>query len=206
MQDTQEKYPNGWPHIDEANERQAFTPEMPAAPTPVNKSRSWRKWIIGGLIGACTLGIIGGAFGGSKTEQAAPQRPATDSAVSRVPSIDIPAPPVVAPPQTMPPAPPVQPTYTNSQEQAIAMAQEYLDSMAFSRSGLIEQLRYEKFSAADAEFAVAHVTVDWNAQAKAMAKDYLDAMAFSRSGLIEQLRYEGFTLSQATYGVNAVGL
>ena len=98
------------------------------------------------------------------------------------------------------------PDYTASQEQAIGKAEDYLGSMHFSRSGLIEQLEFEDFTKADATFAVAHVEVDWNEQAAGKAQDYLDSQHFSRSGLIEQLRFEGFTKAQATYGVNHAGL
>jgi hypothetical protein len=98
------------------------------------------------------------------------------------------------------------PPLTISQEQAIAMAEDYLDYMPFSESGLVEQLEYEGFSTADAQFAVNHIHVNWNEQAAAMAEDYLDYMPFSRAGLIEQLEYEGFTTAQATYGVNQAGL
>ena len=95
---------------------------------------------------------------------------------------------------------------TVSQQNARRKAAEYLDFMAFSRSGLIEQLVYEKFSTADATWAVDRVTVDWNEQAAEKAKDYLDTMAFSRSGLVDQLIYEGFSPAQAEYGVSTTGL
>lgn len=43
---------------------------------------------------------------------------------------------------------------TAGQEQAAKMAQSYLDTMAFSRSGLIEQLEYEGFTRQQAEYGV----------------------------------------------------
>ena len=95
---------------------------------------------------------------------------------------------------------------TAGQEQAAKMAESYLDTMAFSRSGLIKQLKYEGFTQEEAEYAVDQTGADWNKQAAKMAESYLDTMAFSRSGLIEQLEYEGFTSQQAEYGVQAVGL
>jgi colicin import membrane protein len=101
---------------------------------------------------------------------------------------------------------PAEPEYTTAQEQAIGSASDYLDYSAFSRKGLIDQLKYEDFSVKDATFAVDHIKVDWNEQAAASAKDYLDYGSFSRQGLIEQLEYEGFTTAQATYGVNQTGL
>ena len=111
------------------------------------------------------------------------------------------------------PAPaPAKPTLTNSQEQAIGAAEDYLDYMAFSRKGLIHQLSSDAgsgFSKADATFAVDHITVNWNEQAAKAAQQYLDYSHFSRSGLIHQLESEagsGFTHKQAVYGVNKAGL
>ncbi len=95
---------------------------------------------------------------------------------------------------------------TKSQENAVRMAKTYISTMAFSRSGLIEQLEYEGFTNEEAIYGVDNITVDWNEQAAKMAKTYLDTMAFSRSGLIEQLEYEGFTHEQAVYGVEQNGL
>ena len=96
------------------------------------------------------------------------------------------------------------PQFTRSEENAIRSAESYLEFMAFSRSGLIEQLEYEGFTTADATLAVDYLDVDWNEQAWKSAESYLDSMPFSRSGLIEQLEYEGFTRAQATYGVDGL--
>ena len=81
-------------------------------------------------------------------------------------------------------------------------AKEYLDFMAFSRQGLIEQLEYEGFTHTQAVYGVDHVGANWNVQAKKKAKSYLSWKAFSRLGLIGQLEYEGFTHTQAVYGVD----
>ena len=93
---------------------------------------------------------------------------------------------------------------TQTQRQARLMARDYLDSSAFSRSGLIEQLKYEGFSTRAAIYGVDHVRVSWYRQALFSAREYLDGQHFSRSGLIDQLKYEGFTWSQAVYGVDHV--
>jgi hypothetical protein len=90
---------------------------------------------------------------------------------------------------------------TPGQRNALSSAQSYLRSSAFSKSGLVEQLKYEGYSSSDARWAVAHVRVSWNAEAVESAKAYLRSSSFSRQGLIEQLEYEGFTHSQAVYGV-----
>ena len=98
------------------------------------------------------------------------------------------------------------PDMTAGQENAVGSAQDYLDYSAFSRKGLIDQLKYEGYSVADANFAVDHIKVDWNEQAVASAKDYLDYDSFSHKGLVDQLEYEGFTPEQAEYGVSHAGL
>ena len=95
---------------------------------------------------------------------------------------------------------------TLAQSNAVAMALNYLDYTSFSKQGLIEQLEFEGFSTADAQYAVDNITVDWKEQAALKAAEYLNYQAFSRSGLIDQLEFEGFTRAQATFGVDAVGL
>jgi hypothetical protein len=92
--------------------------------------------------------------------------------------------------------------WTSGQSNAVRMASQYIRTMPFSRSGLIQQLRYEGFSKRNAIFGVDHITVSWKKQAFKMAVQYLKTMPFSHSGLVEQLRYEGFTARQAQYGAN----
>jgi hypothetical protein len=95
---------------------------------------------------------------------------------------------------------------TAGQENARRSAESYIDTAAFSRSGLIKQLEFEGYSVADATYAVDAIAVDWNEQAAKSAQSYLDMSGFSRSGLIEQLEFEGYTPAEATYGVDAAGL
>ncbi len=89
--------------------------------------------------------------------------------------------------------------------QAKAKAEQYLYTMPFSRSGLIEQLQFEGFDKAEATVAVDSITVDWYKQASLKAEQYLQTMPMSKSGLIEQLKFEGFTSAEATYGANSIG-
>ena len=109
---------------------------------------------------------------------------------------------------TTPPPTPTQPqgNETVSQRNAVRAAENYIQFMAFSRSGLIAQLEFEGFSNIDAVHGVDNITVNWYEQAARMAQSYLDLMPFSRNGLIDQLIFSGFTREQAIYGVNAVGL
>lgn len=95
-------------------------------------------------------------------------------------------------------------------EQAFESAENYLDFMSFSRSGLLEQLEFEGFTPEQAEYGVSALEennlVDWNEQAALSAESYLDYMEFSRQSLIDQLVFEGFTQEQAEYGVTQAGL
>lgn len=98
-----------------------------------------------------------------------------------------------------------EPSVSVSNMQAYLKAIDYLDSMPFSASGLVDQLEYEGFTEAEAQEAVDALNVDWNEQALLKAKDYLDSSAFSYTSLKEQLEYEGYTTDQATYGVDNCG-
>lgn len=93
---------------------------------------------------------------------------------------------------------------TSGEANALQKAWDYLDYMAFSYDGLIDQLEYEGFTYSEAKYAVDNCGADWYEQAAKKAQEYLDYMAFSRSELIDQLEYEGFTYDQASYGVDAV--
>lgn len=95
---------------------------------------------------------------------------------------------------------------TVSQQNALQKAEDYLGYTAFSRTGLIQQLEFEKYSAADATWAVDRVKVDWNKQAALKAKDYLNFTSFSHAGLVDQLVFDGFTPAQAEYGTSQAGL
>ena len=94
---------------------------------------------------------------------------------------------------------------TLSQYNAVRSARSYLNYSSFSRSGLIKQLEFEKFSTSDAEFAVDYLSPDWYAEAAEAAAAYLRYSSFSADGLVDQLMYEGFTRDQANYGVKQVG-
>lgn len=94
------------------------------------------------------------------------------------------------------------PASASPQSQAIGMAYDYLDYTPFSKGGLADQLEYEGFSPAVANYAVNHIRVNWRKQAVRMAKNYLRYTHFSCSGLIDQLVYEQFSYANASYGAN----
>ena len=91
---------------------------------------------------------------------------------------------------------------TTGEENALNKAFDYLDYNAFSKSGLIKQLKYEGFTTKEAKYAANNCNANWKDQAYKKATSYLGSQAFSKSGLIKQLEYEGFTNSQAKYGAN----
>lgn len=112
----------------------------------------------------------------------------------------------VVPPVVVSSAPPAGPTMTANQASAVRKGQSYLEYQGFSKTGLIKQLKFEKFSTADATFAANNVTVDWMAEAAEKAESYMSFQSFSRDGLIKQLKFEGFTTAEATHGADTVGL
>ena len=91
------------------------------------------------------------------------------------------------------------------EQNALNKALDYLEILAFSRSGLIEQLQYEGFSLEASTYAVDNCGANWYEQAAKKAQSYLEIMSFSKQRLIEQLVFDGFTQEQAEYGASSVG-
>jgi hypothetical protein len=152
------------------------------------------------ILAAAVVGVlVVGACG--STSGAAPTVTVTVTAGSTTPAASTPA-------TTTKP----KPDETAGQKNARESAEQYLQTAAFSRAGLIKQLssQYgEGYSKADAIYAVNHIDVNWNEQAAKSAKGYLANQPFSRAGLIQQLESsagDGFTHAQAVYGVNKAGL
>lgn len=101
-----------------------------------------------------------------------------------------------------------EPKVTTGQKNALRAANRYVEYMPFSKRALTMQLTdFDKFSDADAAYAIAHVKVDYKEQAVKAAKNYLDFTGFSRSGLIKQLQqFDHFTEAEAIYAADQVGL
>ena len=89
---------------------------------------------------------------------------------------------------------------------ALEKAKSYLSHMAFSYTGLIDQLEFEGYSHEEAVYGADNCGADWYEQAAKKAESYLSHSSFSRSELISQLEFEGFTNAQAVYGVTQAGL
>ncbi len=176
-------------------------------PTKGGQSGNGKKIALGAGAGIVALFIIGAMMGGGGTESGtsanSPGTPVSSPAPTSAPTTAEKAEPRSEPAAT--PEEDTVPELTLAQENVLEAAQDYLDYSAFSRSGLIHQLKFEDYSTKDATWAVDRVGADWNEQAAKAAKDYLDYSSFSRSGLIEQLQFEGYTPAQAAYGAKAVG-
>ena len=103
-----------------------------------------------------------------------------------------------------------KPEMTSGQKNALEAAQNYLDTMPFSKAGLIQQLSSsagDGYPKADATFAANHVGADWSEEAVEAAQNYLDTMPFSKAGLIEQLSSSAgdkYTRAQARYAASKV--
>ena len=70
---------------------------------------------------------------------------------------------------------------------ALSSSKIYLDIMAFSYDGLIEQLEFDGYTNEEATYGADNCGADWNEQAAKSAQNYLDLMSFSRSELNDQL-------------------
>ena len=170
------------------------------------ESKPWFKnkivWIAGGIVLLIGIGTSQGGSNSATTDQT--DQVATETPEeTQEPVVEETEEPVVE--ETEEPVV-EEPSETVSQSNAVESALSYIDYSAFSRKGLIDQLKFEGYSTADATYAVDAIDVDWNEQAAKSAENYLEYSSFSRQGLIDQLVFEGFTQSQAEYGVSTTGL
>lgn len=179
----------------------AATPS--AATVPPKKPIYKRTWfIVLAVLFGC--GVLGNMLSGTPSTPPEPD-PTTQSTPAPTETAPEVAEPEPAPEPEPEPEKPAEPEMTLGQEQAVQSASSYLSMGGFSRKKLIDQLVFEDFSKADAEFAVDYLSPDWNEQAAQSAKSYIEMGGFSRQKLIEQLMFEGFTKAQAERGVKAAG-
>ena len=94
---------------------------------------------------------------------------------------------------------------TLGEANALKSAKQYVALMAFSYSGLIEQLEFDGYSASECRYGADNCGADWNKEAAESAQNYMDLIPMSKSELHDQLEFEGFTQSQIAYGLKAVG-
>jgi SOS response regulatory protein OraA/RecX len=154
--------------------------------------KTWQKVVVGFVAFSF---LVAPFSGGAETSA-----PAGDSGTA--PQVTEMPEPMVTEMPTDNPAP--ASNLTVAQLNAVEKALSYLEYSAFSKKGLVKQLKYEDFSSEDSEFAVDYIEADWFEQAAKEAEGYLDYSSFSRKGLIKQLIYEGYTEEQAVYGVDYI--
>lgn len=91
---------------------------------------------------------------------------------------------------------------------ALVTAETYSSIMHMSKAGIYNQLTSEygeNFSAEAAQYAVDHMTADWNENALKKAEEYSDTMHMSKIGVYNQLVSEYgelFTKEEAQYAVD----
>ena len=86
-------------------------------------------------------------------------------------------------------------------------AMSYLDFMAFSRNGLIQQLQHDGYTdqaISNALDLLEKYYVSWDTEAVKKAQEYMETFSFSQQRLYEQLIHDGFTEEQANYGASYV--
>ena len=89
-------------------------------------------------------------------------------------------------------------------DNAIESAEAYNKVFAYSKKGLIENLKYEGFSEEIAECAVKSINVNWKENCVRSAYSYLDLFDMSKKELIHQLDYDGFTTEEIDYAMNQI--
>jgi pyruvate/2-oxoglutarate dehydrogenase complex dihydrolipoamide acyltransferase (E2) component len=171
-------------------------PQPPPPFYPTGSEKPWykKRWGIAVIV-LGVLAVIGAMSDDSPT--------ATQTAgTTQSPTVS--TPPTAPAPSTPAPSAPTS-RLSSEQRNAVRAAENYLSVMAFSRSGLIDQLQFEGYSRNDATVAVDEIDPDWRAQAAAAARQYLSVMPFSRSALIDQLVFDGFSRAEAEFGVASIG-
>ena len=86
-------------------------------------------------------------------------------------------------------------------------AMSYLDFMAFSRNGLIQQLQHDGYTdqaISNALDLLEKYYVSWDTEAVKKAQEYMETFSFSQQRLYEQLIHDGFTEEQANYSASYV--
>lgn len=96
---------------------------------------------------------------------------------------------------------------TVSQGQAVVSAKSYVSALGtLSQSGMVKQLEFGGFSAADATYGAANDGANYTTAADNDATAYMQLGGFSAKSLTAQLAFDGFTAKQAAAGVASVGL
>jgi len=175
--------------------------EAKAAEAYAKATRPWykkKRWWAAGLL---LIIITAAAGGGAGSDHSKPTPPSANT--SQVSQSEKPA-------AQEKPAADKKPEMTSGQKNALNAGRNYLDTIPFSKAGLIQQLSSsagDGYSKADATFAANHVDADWNKEAVEAAKNYLDTMPMSKDALIQQLSSaagDKYIRAQARYAASKV--
>jgi hypothetical protein len=109
--------------------------------------------VVGGLVGLCCVGAVAAATRDGATKDAAVTNAVTTTEATKQSTAEPAVDAVTEPPaEATTKATKATKKLTVSQENAVEKAAGYLDYTAFSRSGLIKQLKFEGFTAAQATY------------------------------------------------------
>lgn len=190
---------------------QNIEPNLQQQPSPVKPKKPWYKkwwiWVIIGAAATCALAAVlpkdDAKQESSTVASSAPTTGTTEvsteaTTVQPTTIAETTAVPTEKPTEKATEAIPME--YQN----ALKSANEYLNYTAFSKEGLYNQLKHEKYSDDAARYAVDHVNADWKECAVKAAESYLAYSSFSKEELYDQLIYEKYTEEEARYAVDKV--
>lgn len=175
--------------------------QQPVAPAePEKKKGGCMKWGAVALGVLVVLGVAGSCMGGEDDSD----NPATTSSTEVTVESSPAAPAAPAPAESNDDVP-------REYKNALRQAEMYLKTQGFSEAGLRDQLMSEyggQFPADAADYALANVDADWNAEALEAAQAYQSTIPMSDDQLFDQLTspYGGkFTPEQAQYAIDNLG-
>lgn len=92
-------------------------------------------------------------------------------------------------------------TLTREEQDALDHALELLQTIPYSREGLISQMVYDGYEETVAAAAADRTGLDWKEQAVKAAEEYVKYLPMSRTGLAQMLEYDRFTADEAAHAM-----
>ena len=90
---------------------------------------------------------------------------------------------------------------TREEQDALDYALALLETVAYSREGIISQMVHDGYEEAVAAAAADRTGTDWKAQAVRSAQECVLHLAVSRTGVAQMLEYERFTADETVYAM-----
>lgn len=90
---------------------------------------------------------------------------------------------------------------TREEQDALDHALALLQTIPYSREGLISQMVYDGYDEMAAAAAADRTGLDWKEQAVKSAEEYVHYLPMSRTGVAQMLEYDRFTPDEAAYAV-----